>query len=343
MVERTLTLYFLVGPTASGKTEVALALARALDAEIVSMDSMAVYRGMDVGTAKPAKEERAQVPHHLIDIVQPWESYTVARYLRDAETAIGDIRSRGKQVLFVGGTGLYLKRFREGLFRGPGANQDVRRQLQQRAEEEGAPSLHAQLDTLDPPAAARLHPNDARRIIRALEVCLVAGRPMSVLQAEYRKEFEKERRERLGVGNVEYGLVALRRSRDELDDRIRARNRRMFEQELVDETRRLAAQCARHISRPNDLPEPWACYMGKQTSRALGYFDVLRHVNGEITLEECEGLVYTHTRQFSTKQMTWFRSFQDMYWLDLTPRTPAAHAAEQACAMLRSRAARQFE
>jgi len=326
MGKAILNLNFLVGPTASGKSEIALETARALDAEIISMDSMAIYRWLDIGTAKPTVSERSLVPHHLIDIVDPWEPYTVARYLGDSEAAIQDIISRSKNILFVGGTGLYLKRFREGLFSGP-AETHVRQELQRRAAAEGAPALYRELETLDPATAAHLHPNDARRIIRALEVCIAARRPMSELQAEHRGIFERERRERLGVKAVEYRMVALRRERAGLDARIAARTGKMFEAGLVDETRRVAAQCAQHIPRPADLPETWKFYLGKQTSRALGYYDVLSHLNGEISLEEARQLVYTHTRQFAGKQMTWFKSFAEMRWLDLAEGTPAAEAA----------------
>jgi tRNA dimethylallyltransferase len=334
MATMILALNFLVGPTASGKSDIALALAQSLDAEIISLDSMAVYRGLDIGTAKPTPQDRALVPHHLIDIADPWEPYTVARYLRDSDAAILDIISRGKNVLFVGGTGLYLKRFREGLFHGP-AETHVRLELQRRAETEGAPALYAELERLDPATAARLHPNDARRIIRALEVCLAAGRPMSELQSEHRKIFERERRVRLGVDAVEYRMLALRRERAELDTRIQKRTRAMFAAGLVDETRRLAETCAARIPRPADLPQSWRLYLGKQTSRALGYFDVLRHLNREITLDEARQLVYTHTRQFAGKQMTWFRSFAEMRWLDLNENMLAADAALRALKGLR--------
>jgi tRNA dimethylallyltransferase len=329
MTQATLTLNFLVGPTGVGKSEVALTVARALDAEIISMDSMAVYGGMDVGTAKPTPEERALIPHHLIDIADPWEPYTVARFIHDAEAAIRDIISRRKNVLFVGGTGLYLKRFREGLFQGP-AETHIREELQRRAASEGAGALYAELERLDPATAAHLHPNDARRIIRALEVCIASKRPMSDMQAEDRQAFERERRERLGVDAIEYRMVALRRRRAELDARIAKRTDAMFKAGMVEETRRLAKECAAHIPRPTDLPETWRHYLGKQTSRALGYFDILRHLNGEITLGEAKQLVYTHTRQFAGKQMTWFRSFAEMRWLDVNEDTPAEEAANGA-------------
>jgi tRNA dimethylallyltransferase len=334
MGKAILTLNFLVGPTASGKSEVALAVARSLDAEIISLDSMAIYRGLDVGTAKPTAQERAEIPHHLIDIADPWEPYTVARYLRDAEAAIRDIASRGRGVLFVGGTGLYLKRFREGLFHGP-AETHIRQELQRRAASEGAPALYAELERLDPATAAHLHLNDARRIIRALEVCIAAKRPMSELQAEHRGIFERERRERLDADAVEYKMAALRRERADLDARIGKRTEAMFKAGLVEETRRVAEQCASHIPRPADLPETWRYYLGRQTSRALGYYDVLRHLNGEITLAEAKQLGYTHTRQFAGKQMTWFRSFADMRWLDLGEGTPATEAASRAVEMLK--------
>lgn len=333
MAKTSLNLYFLLGPTAAGKSDVAIPLALSLDAEIISLDSMAIYRGMNVGTAKPSPEDRSQIPHHLIDIVNPWEPYTVAQYIEDAEKAILDIRSRGRAALFVGGTGLYLKCFREGLFDGPGASPAVREHLQRRAAAEGAPSLHAELARLDPATASRLHPNDARRVIRALEVCTAAGRPMSEMQAEYRAEFEDARRRRLGADEISHKMVALRRERTELDAKIEARTKLMFERGLVEETRRLAEECAEYMPCPEDLPQSWRRYLGRQASRALGYFEALRHINGEITLHECKALVYTHTRQFSTKQMTWFRSFAEAQWLDL--KGDASEAAAQATAMLR--------
>ena len=170
---------FLIGCTASGKGRVALALAERLGGEIVSVDSMKVYRRMDIGTAKPSREARAEVPHHLIDVVEPGDAYSLARYVEEADRAIRDIAGRGKPVLAVGGTMLYLRGLTAGVFQGPGADPEFRRALRQRAAREGTPALHAELARLDPTAAERIHANDLRRIERALEVLHLTGTPIS--------------------------------------------------------------------------------------------------------------------------------------------------------------------
>src|SRR5438477_5767328 len=171
--------HILTGPTGAGKTRLALELAERLGAEIVSMDSMALYRGMDIGTAKPTDEERRRVPHHLVDVLDPWESGSVAWWLGQAARCSGGIERRGKRVLFVGGTPLYLKALLYGLFDGPPADQELRERLYREAEVEGAHTLHERLKRCDPVTAARLHPNDLRRVVRALEVWELTGRPIS--------------------------------------------------------------------------------------------------------------------------------------------------------------------
>ncbi len=178
---------YLTGPTASGKTAVGVALARRLGAEVVAMDSMTIYRGMDIGTAKPTLAERGGIPHHLIDLIEPWESASVADYRDWAAEAISAIEARGHRALFVGGTALYLKALLRGLFAGPGSDPDLRRRLEQEAEATGDAALHARLAALDPTTAARLHPHDRRRIVRALEVIELTGRPLSTLQVEHQR------------------------------------------------------------------------------------------------------------------------------------------------------------
>src|SRR6476661_495553 len=167
----------LTGPTACGKTALALELAERIGAEIVALDSMTVYRGMDIGTAKPTPGERARVPHHLIDVLDPWESLTVAWWLERAAGACRDITTRGKRPLFVGGTPFYLKALLHGLFPGPPGNEELRRELEAEAERDGKAKLHAKLAAVDPKTATRLHPNDVRRVVRALEVYQLTGRP----------------------------------------------------------------------------------------------------------------------------------------------------------------------
>ena len=175
----------LTGPTASGKTALALDLAERLDAEIVALDSMTVYRGMDIGTAKPTAAERARVPHHLIDVLDPWESLTVAWWLEHATAACRDITSRGKRPLFVGGTPFYLKALLHGLFPGPPADEELRRALESEAASTGVAALHARLAAIDPKTAARLHPNDVRRVVRAIEVHTLTGKPISAWQQSW--------------------------------------------------------------------------------------------------------------------------------------------------------------
>src|SRR6185312_14036322 len=170
--------FYLTGPTASGKTAVGVALACRLGAEVVAMDSTTIYRGMDIGTAKPTMAERGGIPHHLIDVIDPWESASVADYLGWAREAIRGIEGRGRRVLFVGGTALYLKALLRGLFAGPGSDPELRRRLEEEADAEGDAALHRRLAGLDPSTAARLHPNDRRRVVRALEVIAMSGRPL---------------------------------------------------------------------------------------------------------------------------------------------------------------------
>ena len=195
--------WFLSGPTASGKSALGVCLARELGAEIVSVDSMAVYRGLDIGTAKPTAEQRRAVPHHLLDVVGPAEPYNVARWLADAAAAVADCRRRGRRILFVGGTPLYLRALRDGLAELPGEDPDLRRQLAAEAAAHGTAHLHARLARVDPASAARLHPNDLKRIIRALEVEHLSGRPLSqAFSPEPHPVFERQAFVQIGRAHV---------------------------------------------------------------------------------------------------------------------------------------------
>ncbi|MGD9634120.1 MAG: tRNA (adenosine(37)-N6)-dimethylallyltransferase MiaA, partial [Pirellulales bacterium] len=185
MVESIEECWFLTGATATGKTAVAMELARQLGAEIVSLDSMTVYRGMDIGTAKPTESERALVPHHLLDIVDPAEEYSVAQYVEDAARTVAEIRAQGREVLFVGGTPLYLKSLLRGLFEGPPANWELREQIEEELEAVGQAALHERLQQVDPVAASAIHPHDTRRMIRALEVFRATGEPLSHQQLQF--------------------------------------------------------------------------------------------------------------------------------------------------------------
>jgi tRNA dimethylallyltransferase len=265
----------LTGPTGSGKSAVALDLAQHLDAEIVCMDSMTVYRGMDVGTAKPSAADRARVPHHLLDVLDPSQSANVAWWLGRAEQAVRDIESRGRQALIVGGTAMYLKALLHGLFDGPPADPALR----QRLESEPPEALHARLTALDPVSAARIHPNNVRRVVRALEVRELTGRPLSDLQQQWQRPAPLDDR-----------CLCLDLPREELYARIDARVARMFEEGLIDEVRRL-----RHSA------------MSREAAQALGYKELFAHLDGTISREQALEEVRTRTRQFAKRQLTWFR------------------------------------
>jgi tRNA dimethylallyltransferase len=276
----------LTGPTASGKTAVGVALAHRLGAEVVALDSMTLYRGMDVGTAKPTEAERGGVPHHLIDVLDPWESASVAQYRSWAERVVSEIEARGKRVLFVGGTALYLKALLRGLFEGPGADAALRLALEAEADRLGDAAMHARLAALDPASAARLHPNDRRRVIRALEVAEATGRPLSAWQTEHGRPAPP------GVA-----VFALQRPREELCDRIDRRVVQMVRDGLVEEVRRLL-----------DGPRP----LGPVPAQGVGYREVIDLLAGRATLDETVARVQARTRQFAKRQATWFRGLQEV-------------------------------
>jgi len=294
---------FLVGQTASGKTAVGLRLAELINAEIISLDSMTLWREMDIGTAKPTPAERARVQHHLIDVADPSEWYNVNQYVELASQAARDIIGRGRVPLLVGGTGLYLKMLITGLFKGPSADWELRDRLKQAAAEHGSTFLHEQLRAVDPAAANRIHPNDLRRIVRALEVHEKTGRPISELQREWLEV-------QAGQSPPIFGL---RRDREDLYDRINRRVDEMMRQGFLDEVRRLA-------ERPGGL--------GQEASQALGYKELLAHLRGEISLDEAGELIKRNTRHFAKRQMTWFRAFPQIVWVDVAPHDDPYAIAE---------------
>lgn len=279
----------LSGPTASGKTALGIELAQTLDAEIISMDSMALYRGMDIGTAKPTFAERALVPHHLIDVLEPWESGSVAWWLEQAKRAAIDMESRGKRVLFVGGTPLYLKALIHGLFDGPPADESIRSRLIEYAKAHGSPALHERLRAVDAPSAERIHPNDIRRMVRALEVHELTGKPMSTWQTQWggaRGEGQEANDQ----------LLWLDMDRTELYERINRRIVQMFAGGLVDEVRRLRA-----------LPRP----LSHEAGQALGYKEVFDLLDGIVSQSETITLVQTRSRNFAKRQISWFRQMPE--------------------------------
>jgi tRNA dimethylallyltransferase len=273
----------LTGPTGSGKTRLGIELAQRLDAEIISMDSMAVYRGMDIGTAKPTPHERSQAPHHLIDVLAPWESASVAWWLDEARRCCQDIEARGKQVLFVGGTPLYLKALIHGLFAGPAADEALRRRLTEEAQSVGSAQLHQRLADVDPVCAGRIHPNDVRRIIRALEVFELTQKRMSDWQTQWSVDTDHD---------SAASVLWLDLPREELYERINRRVDTMFAVGWVEEARQL-----RMLERP----------LSREAGKALGYQEVFDVLDGRITQAEAITLVQTRSRNFAKRQLTWFR------------------------------------
>lgn len=282
----------LTGPTACGKSALALELAESMGLEIVAMDSMTLYRGMDIGTAKPSKADRERVPHHLIDVLDPWESANVAWWLNRAEEACRAILARGKRPLFVGGTPFYLKSLLHGLFDSPPANESMRQKLEAEAADVGNDRLHARLATVDPRTAARLHPNDVRRVVRALEVFALTGRPISEWQTTWDSPaFTDTPASAPPLRTIP--CVRLDLPREVLYERIDRRVKSMFEAGFVDEVRRLSGT---------------PIQLSREARQALGYRELLSHLNGDgSTLEQTMELIQTHTRQFAKRQLTWFR------------------------------------
>lgn len=293
----------MTGPTAAGKTALGLALAERLNAEILSLDSMAVYRGLDIGTAKPALADQRRVPHWLIDLIEPEEEFSVAQYIAAAEAAAAEVQSRGREVLFVGGTPLYLKALLRGIFEGPPADWEFRRRMLDAAERQGQASLHERLASIDPLAAGRLHPRDVRRVVRALEVFEATGRPIS----DWQRQFDRARpAEACRVFVLDW-------PRDELYARIERRVDAMFHLGIVDEVSRLLAQGRQ---------------LGRTAGQALGYREVLERLAGERDLDATIELVKTRTRQFAKRQLTWFRSLSECRWLPVASDDDARAQAE---------------
>ena len=286
----------LTGPTACGKTALAVDLARRVGAEIVALDSMTVYRGMDIGTAKPSPEERGRVPHHLIDALDPWESATVAWWLQEAERACRDITARGLRPLFVGGTPFYLKALLHGLFPGPPADEALRRDLEAEAGRDGNAALHAKLAAVDAKTAARLHPNDVRRVVRALEVHRLTGRPISAWQQTWDTPAFAASPE-AAPPPARIPAVVLELPREVLYDRVNGRVGGMLAAGWLDEVKRL-----------RDLPRP----LSREARQALGYREMLDFLDNGGAWDDTVERIRIHTRQFAKRQLTWFRSFQGL-------------------------------
>lgn len=293
-------LILVLGATASGKSSLAVTLAERLGGEVVSADAMAVYRGMDIGTAKPAAAELARAPHHLVSIVDSSDRCDVQRWLGLAETAIAGIHARGRVVIVAGGSPLYTKALIEGLSAGAPRDEVVRAGLTARYDAEGAPALFAELTRLDPVYAAQRHANDRQRVVRALEVIQLTGKPYSSFHTTD------------GIARDTYRTLSLglEWDRDALHRRINARCKAMFAVGLIDEVRALAER------------------LSPEASQAVGYKEVLAHLAGEYDRERAEELVRRNSRHLAKHQLTWYRRFRDIAWLpgdapDLSERAEA--------------------
>ncbi len=281
-------IVIICGPTAVGKTRVGIDLAQEFNGEIVSADSQQVWRGFDIGTAKANLTERSEVPHHLVDIVEPTKHFDAARFVELADAAIADIQARGKRAFVVGGTGMFLRMLLNGVCDAPPQDADFRAELEREIAEQGLATLHARLAEIDPASAERIHPNDTTRIVRALEIQQLTGEPASTLRDEHR--FAERR--------YDVQIFGLDLERTELYARIDARVDRMIEEGLVDEVRGL-------LEKYDESCQPFA---------AVGYREVVAHLRGELPLDETVERIKRNSRRFAKRQLTWFRADPAVRW-----------------------------
>ncbi len=279
----------LLGPTGVGKTSASILLAKELNTEIISADSMQIYRHMDIGTAKPSEAERDGIIHHMIDVVEPSEAYSAGRYIDDVAPIIEGLFQKGKTPIIVGGTGLYIKAMTRGIFSGPSSDLELRDKLLAREEEEKG-SLYTQLTEIDPETANRTEPNNIRRIIRAIEVCIKSGNSLSSLQKNLTKPLP-----------YDFIKIGITRDREELYQMIDARVDAMFRSGLIDEVRSIMQM------NPDRTP-----------LQAIGYKEIVQYLNQQIDLQEAERLIKRNSRRYAKRQYTWFRQEADITWTDAT-------------------------
>lgn len=286
-------LLCILGPTAVGKTDIAISVAQQLNAEIVSADSRQIYKYMNIGTAKPTPEEQAQAQHHLIDCVVPDERFSMADYQRLADATIQKIQQRGKRAMLVGGAGLYFRAVVDGIFEGPDADVEFRAKLRQKAEELGRDVLHSRLAEIDPESADRIHKNDLIRIIRALEVYEKTGKPISQLQRQW------------GRTEPRYPFIAfgINRPREELYHRIEARVDKMLEMGLLEEVKSLL-ECGYDRDSP--------------AMRGFGYKEFIDYLDGQHNFQTAVELLKRNTRRYAKRQLTWFRNDARIQWINLS-------------------------
>jgi tRNA dimethylallyltransferase len=289
-VQQAKLLVAIIGPTSSGKSRLAFAAAQVLDGEIVNCDSMQMYRMLEIGTAKPTPQQRAEIPHHLYDLLDPQEYFGAGRYMVEARKVCREISDRGKTPFVVGGTGLYLKALLAGVFEGPGRSQEIRERLQRIGEQKGLDYLYRLLARKDPAAAERIEPADEVRIVRSLEIYMLTGQPISQLQPQ-----------RDPLKSLSVLKVGLRLPRPILYDRINRRVSRMFQSGLLDEVRQLLAEGYRPDCKGFE---------------ALGYRHAVAVLDGDLSQEEAIEKTQTETRRYAKRQMTWFRQEKEVHWIE---------------------------
>lgn len=292
----------LLGPTSVGKTAVSILFAKMLNTEIISSDSMQIYKHMDIGTAKPSPEERQTVKHHMIDIVEPWESYSTGEYIENVQPIIASLHKDGKVPIIVGGTGLYIRAMTRGIFKGPSADWDLRNELLEREKEEPG-YLYNHLKDLDLKTAEKIMPNDLRRIVRALEVCLKSRKTMSELHEALTEPLP-----------YEYLKIGLTRDRKELYRMIEERVDRMIEKGLVEEVGFVINLIKEHFL--NSGLQPLNSELSSM--QAIGYKEMVKFLSGEISTEEAVRLVKKRSKVYAKRQFTWFKKEEDIQWIDIT-------------------------
>jgi tRNA dimethylallyltransferase len=278
-----------------GKTDLSLAVGQEFSCEIINMDSMQIYRHMNIGTAKPSLEERKKIPHHLLDYVDPDEDYNVAHFVADAGQAIADISDRGKIPLLIGGTGLYLQGLLEGVFSMPPVAEEIKQQVKKELAEKGGTVLHAELAEIDPASSRRIHPHDSQRICRALEIYRATAIPWST----HLRRQQEERQH--NTSDFQALKIGLQREREILYQRINKRTRIMMEQGLVDEVKNLLAKGYSHKL---------------NAMQAIGYKHMVKYIRGEWSREKTETLLARDTRRYAKRQITWFRRDKDIHWFE---------------------------
>jgi tRNA dimethylallyltransferase len=311
------TILILLGPTGVGKTRVSLLLAETLHTEIISADSMQVYRHMDIGTAKPTPDERSLIKHHMIDIVAPWETFSTGKYIETIKPIIDSLIKKGKVPIVVGGTGLYIKAMTRGIFSGPSADWSLRKELLALEEEEPG-ILYSHLKVIDPDAVKKITPHDTRRIIRALEVSLKSKRPVSEIQKRLTKPLP-----------YKFLKIGLSRDREELYRLIEDRVDTMLAHGLIEEVKSVTEMIRNQdtVGRPVTVPLP--------SMQAIGYKELALYLSGEISLEEAVRLIKRGSKRYAKRQLTWFRKEEGIHWVDLTGIFDTQKASQRVSQALR--------